>query len=66
MRLSALALSLSLSLSLSLCDAGVGHFAGNRAACQIGAKSELSGDYSAALLTAGGTEGASITPERLV
>jgi len=51
---------------LSLCDAGVGHFAGNGAACQIGAKSELSGDYSAALLTAGGTEWASITPARPV
>ena len=65
MRLSASSLPLSLSLALYVMP-GVGHFAGNRAACQIGAKSELSGDYSAALLTAGGTEGASITPERLV
>lgn len=43
-----------------------GVFAGKWAACQIGAKSELSGDYSSALLTAGGAEWASITLERRV
>lgn len=41
-------------------------FAGKWAACQIGAKSELSGDYSSALLTTGGAEWASITLERRV
>lgn len=45
---------------------GVRRFAGKWAACQIGAKSELSGDYSSALLTAGGAEWASITLERRV
>lgn len=44
----------------------VRRFAGKWAACQIGAKSELSRDYSSALLTAGGAEWASITLERRV
>lgn len=47
-------------------DVELGVFAGKWAACQIGAKSELSGDYSSALLTAGGAEWASITLERRV
>lgn len=47
-------------------DVELGVFAGKWAACQIGAKSELSGDYSPALLTAGGAEWASITLERRV
>lgn len=44
----------------------VRRFGGKWAACQIGAKSELSGDYSSALLTAGGAEWASIILERRV